>query len=310
MVVLQDVKVLLIEDNEDSVAIINEMLEQAEFTKFDVTDVETLKEGIKFLSDCFFDVVLLDMILPNSAGIETFVQLNKHCPQVPVVIVSGFDDLGCEAVKRGAQDFLPKDELSTALIVRSLKYAIERKRLESEALNLKKMYQEIVESTHASIYEICFRTDRLTYVNDVLCNITGYSRHELMNMSISNLLTESSKTVWLQRYQALLDKKPISRTFEYEIRIKDGSKVWCLITASYKRDENDVPVGARVIALDITEKKMAQMEAQYKEELVYNELEKKLLTWRKESFVNRQFQERQLEAMDIRIVSMSNGMNQ
>ena len=70
-----------------------------------------------------------------------------------------------------------------------------------------------------------------------------------------------------------------------------------------------MPIGARVIALDITEKKIAQLEAKYIEAQVYNELEQRLMTWRQESTLNRQVQVRQLKDMNNRILSINNGIS-
>ena len=301
------VKLLLVEGSKETSEFIKSTLGKTKFTKFEISHVKTLKEAKKFNKDDI-DIILLDLVLPNSEGIDTFKKLYSYCKDCPIIIISEHDDLGCDAVRMGAQDFLPpQDMLTPGLIVRSIKYAIERKRLELEKLQIKRMYQEIVESTGASIYEICFRRDILTYVNDVMCKLTGWSREELLNMSVSDLLTENSQRNWLQRYKMLLEGTPISNTFEYEVKIKDGSTVWCLITASYKI-KNGVVSGARVIALDITDRKVAQKEANYKEEQVYIKLEERLQVWRKESFVNRQLQERQLRAMDDRIMSIGNGV--
>ena len=308
MEIPKKVNLLHIEDDKSSADIVHRFLELAKYTKFQITHVETLEEGINCLDNNDYDVVLLDMILPNSKGIETFVHLHESYPDIPVVITSGYDDLGCEAVKLGAQDFLPKVDLNTGIIVRSIKYAIERRKLELEKNSIQQMYQEIVESTHAAIYEICFEKDRLTYVNDVMCQLTGWTREELLNMGISNLLTDESKLLWLQRYQAMLDGKVVPNTVEYEVNVKNGLTKWVLLTASYKLGEDGNVRGARVIALDITDRKMAKLESQYKEQLVYNELERRLITWRQESQENRQVQERQLRDMGTRIMSINNGV--
>ena len=302
------VKLLLVEGSQETSFFIIEALKKMKFSTVEVCHVETLKEAKEFNKDNV-DVILLDLVLPNSRGIETFKNLISYCADIPIIIISEFDDLGCEAVREGAQDFLPPQDLLTpGLLIRSIKYAIERKRLEEEKYKLRGLYKEIVESTHAAVYEIDFRIDKLTYVNEVLVHLTGWSKEELMNMSISKLLTEESRDLWLRRYKTMMDGKEIPNSVEYELNIKDGSTKWVVLTASYEYDENNIPVGARVIALDITDKKMAQLEAQYKEQMVYNELEQRLLVWRKESTMNREIQVQQLKDMNVRIMSINNGV--
>jgi len=302
------VRLLLVEGSKETSYFIKDVLKHMKYSKVIIDHVETLKEAKEFNKDNI-DIVLLDLVLPNSEGIKTFQDLIEHCSDIPVIIISEFDDLGCQAVREGAQDFLPpQDLLTSGLLIRSIKYAIERKRLEDEKYKLRGLYKEIVESTHAAIYEICFRKDRLTYVNDVMIQLTGWSREELMNMSVSNLLTEDSKVLWLKRYEQMIKGGRVSNTVEYEVNVKDGTTRWVLITASYKFDENGNPAGARVIALDVTDKKLAQMEAKFKEQLVYNELEKRLMTWRQQTTVNRQIQVQQLKDMNTRIMSINNGI--
>jgi PAS domain S-box-containing protein len=301
------VRLLLVEGSEKTSDFIKNKLSETKFTRFEISHVKTLKEAKKF-NKINIDIVLLDLVLPNSEGIDTFKRLYGYCEDCPIIIISKYDDLGCDAVRHGAQDFLPPNDILTpGLLIRSVKYAIERKRLELEKLHIQGMYQEIVEKTHAAIYEICFRRNVLTYVNDVMCELTGWSREELLKMSISDVLTEQSRKNWIKRYMLMSQGKKVPNTFEYEVKIKNGSTVWCLITASYKM-KRGIPVGARVIALDITDRKLAQIEAIYKEEQVYIELGKKLQVWKQESFITRQLQEKQLQAMDDRIMHISNGV--
>lgn len=304
------VKLLLVEGSEETSYFIKDILKGMKYSKVEVSHVSTLKEAQEFDKDNL-DIILLDLVLPNSQGIQTFKDLVKHCSDLPVIIISEFDDLGCEAVKEGAQDFLPpQDLLTSGLLIRSIKYAIERKRLEREKNKIRGLYREIVESTNAAIYEICFKKDRLTYVNDVMLQLTGWSRRELLNMSISNLLTEKSKLLWLQRYKDMSEGRNVPKSVEYEVKVKDGSTRWVLIAASYKYDKDGSPIGARVIALDITDKKMAKLEAKYIEATIYNELEQRLMIWKKESTLNRQIQVQQLKDMNTRIMSINNGIVQ
>jgi PAS domain S-box-containing protein len=302
------VRLLLVEGSEETSNFIKDILKNMKYSKVEVSHVKTLKEAREFDKDNI-DVILLDLVLPNSDGIETFKNLRNFCHGLPIIIISEFDDLGCNAVKKGAQDFLPpQDLLTSGLLIRSIKYAIERKKLEEDLKNSKVMYQEIVESTNAAIYEICFKNDKLTYVNDVMARLTGWSRTELLNMGISDLLTDRSKLVWLKRYQAMSEGKKVLNTVEYEVKVKNGSTRWVMLTASYKTDEGGGVVGARVVALDITDRKTAQFESQYKEQLVYNDLEQKLIVWRRESQLKNLVQEQQLREMDVRIMSISDGV--
>ena len=125
-------KVLLIEDNPGDFRIIKEMLKETQHTKFELEHYTSLKTGLEHLEESKFDIVILDLQLPDSDGLNTFIQvLSKH-PELPIIILTGLADeeVGINAVKQGAQDYLVKGEFDGKLLVRSINYAIERKRLE------------------------------------------------------------------------------------------------------------------------------------------------------------------------------------
>ena len=126
------IKVLLIEDNPDDQILTKRMLEKTIHSSFDIVFAESLSTGIKITTDSPIDVILLDLDLPDSAGVDTFLKLKLQVLEVPIVVLSGFGDEedALKAVREGAQDYLIKGQIDSNLLVRSLRYAIERKRAE------------------------------------------------------------------------------------------------------------------------------------------------------------------------------------
>ena len=124
------IKVLLVEDNSEDTRLIQEMLSKATGPRFDVTCAETLLTGLEFLAAGGIDVVLLDLGLPDSTGLDSFARTYTQAPEIPIVVLSGLDDenLAVTAVREGAQDYLIKGHTDSSLLERSLRYAIERKR--------------------------------------------------------------------------------------------------------------------------------------------------------------------------------------
>jgi len=123
-------KVLLIEDNPGDARLIREMIAEVPGAAFEVECAERLAQGLERLSAGGIGVVLLDLSLPDSMGLETFAKVYAHSPAVPIIVLTGNDDnnLALAAVKRGAQDYLVKGRLERELLLRSMQYAIERKR--------------------------------------------------------------------------------------------------------------------------------------------------------------------------------------
>jgi signal transduction histidine kinase len=121
--------ILLIEDNPGDARIVELMLEESDLPECIIVNCQTLGEGVTALLKKDFDVVLLDLSLPDSRGFETLERLISAKPDVNVVVMTGYTDkaLGLNAVKAGAQDFLMKDGYDSDLLTKTLRYAIERK---------------------------------------------------------------------------------------------------------------------------------------------------------------------------------------
>ena len=122
------IQVLLVEDNPTDALLVREELEQANGVGFAVTHVEQLRDAIQRLKTVHFDVVLLDLGLPDSDGLATFEQLHRACSGVPVIILSGRNDeqMAVMAVQTGAQDYLVKRQGDESGLARAIRYAIER----------------------------------------------------------------------------------------------------------------------------------------------------------------------------------------
>ncbi len=109
------IKILLIEDNPTDVYLIRDMLKQVNGETFSIENSERLEEGLTGLSKEKFHVVLLDLILPDSEGLQTFEKLKLSAPNVPVIIMTGISDesTAIEAMKKGAQDYLERGRWTT-----------------------------------------------------------------------------------------------------------------------------------------------------------------------------------------------------
>jgi len=123
--------VLVIEDNPGDVRLIREMLGEADKDSFHVEHVNQLSEGLERLTHPGIKIVLLDLSLPDSHGLDTFTQLHVHALDIPVILLTGLDDetLGQIAVREGAQDYLVKGQVTGPALVRAIRFAMERQQL-------------------------------------------------------------------------------------------------------------------------------------------------------------------------------------
>jgi two-component system, cell cycle sensor histidine kinase and response regulator CckA len=123
------IRVLLIEDNLAEARFIQEIFKDSLNIQFGVTHVNRLGAAISHLSSANFDVALLDLTLPDSTGVASLDAAVHHAPNLPIVILTYHNDeeLAIEAVRHGAQDYLVKRHVNLDVLVRSIRYAIERK---------------------------------------------------------------------------------------------------------------------------------------------------------------------------------------
>ena len=129
--VASSVKILLIEDNPAEARLLQELLKQAQSKEFSLFHVKRLQAALKELHQDSYDVILLDLTLPDSQGLSSLPQLINHAPSLPIVVLTNLndEDLAIEAVRQGAQDYLVKRQVNVEVLVRSVNYAIERKQV-------------------------------------------------------------------------------------------------------------------------------------------------------------------------------------
>jgi signal transduction histidine kinase len=131
------IRVLLIEDNPDDACLLREALDEAK-EQIQLVHVGQLEDAAKLFGQESFQIILLDLSLPDSQGIETLVRVQGQAPSVPIVVLTGLDDdnIALQAVRAGAQDYLVKGEIDARNLLRAIRYASERKQAYEEMARL------------------------------------------------------------------------------------------------------------------------------------------------------------------------------
>ena len=125
------IRVLLVEDSPTCAQLVQEMLSSQQDQPFEIVWVETLRSAVDQLNGGGIDVILLDLLLPDSAGSDTFLNVHSHAPGIPIVVLTGTgnEHEGIIAVSKGAQDYVMKWDFDGRLLARAIRYAIERQNL-------------------------------------------------------------------------------------------------------------------------------------------------------------------------------------
>ncbi len=252
-------RVLLIEDNTDDVRLIREMLAEIDGAPIELLCATTLGEGLECLGrGC--DAVLLDLGLPDSQGPDTLRGVISSNPHVPVVVLTGLDDVetGLEAVREGAQDYLLKGRLDGELISRSVNYAVERKRIEKalreSGIRYRFLFNMVNDALFVHLLTPQGMPGRFVEVNDVACEQLGYIREELLKLSPADIDDPETAVMVPEVMQKLLSEKKV--LYETVHVTRDGTRIPVEINTQLF-ELNHVPT-VFSIARDIKERKRAQ----------------------------------------------------
>ncbi|HYL56326.1 MAG TPA: PAS domain S-box protein [Gemmatimonadales bacterium] len=256
------IHVLLVEDNPGDARLILEMLREVQADTFDLDTVDSLAPALERLSQAAVDIVLLDLGLPDSEGIETFHRAHRGAVDQPIIVISGLDDetLALEAVRAGAQDYLVKGRIEGQLLARAIRYAIERQRTEVQL----RWLRLAVDQSPASIF-ITDPRGVIQYVNRKFTEITGFSAAEAVGQTPRILKSGLTPPEY---YRALWSTIQAGSTWRAEIqnRRKSGELYWDAVTISPIRDARGAISRFLAVQQDITERKLTEQALRERDE--------------------------------------------
>ncbi len=264
---IRTIRVLLIEDNLDDVTFLRRTLQRVSGTHFQLESARSLAEGAARLKAGGIDVILVDLSLPDSSGLETFTAIKAEAHETPVIVLSGMDDetIAVNAVHAGAEDYLVKGRVDSQLITRAIIYAMERMESRRALLRAEGKYRGIFENSIAGIFQTS-PDGRYLDVNTALTRIYGYeSRHELMSKvsDIGRLLYVDPRR--RAEFVRLMQAKGTVQDFESQIFRKDGSIIWISESARAVRDAENNIVYYEGMVEDITARKEAEEKLRFSE---------------------------------------------
>ncbi len=253
----QSLHILLVEDNPTDVLLLTETLEEVRTEKFVFTHAIRLDKALQQLHDNRFDVVLLDLGLPDSQGLDTFARMQREHPELPILILSGLDDdaLAMRAVQDGAQDFLVKGKINGGVLARTIRYAIERKRTEQTLISSEISYRRLFETAQDGIFILDADTRQITDANPYLQKLLGYTTTDFIGKRLWEIAPFRDKTANKAAFLTL-QQEDFIRYDDLSLLTRDGKQVDVeFISNIYK-------VGSRRVIQcnirDISERKQAE----------------------------------------------------
>lgn len=255
-------KVLLVEDCAEDAELIQELLsERPQAPSIDLAYVVSLREAIEILSCEIFDVILLDLSLPDSPKFNTFFRLQDCGINIPIVILTAADEeeLAVELIAAGAQDYLVKRQVDSRLLVRTLRCAISRQKRQAEWHKSQEKYQQVVHN----IKEVVFETNTAgnwTFLNPAWTEITGFTVDESLGNSCLSYIHSDDRYQYLNSFRGLNENQKTSCCYQIRYLTKDGDIRWGEVQEFLIFGWNGAAQGTTGIINDITDKILALSE--------------------------------------------------
>jgi PAS domain S-box-containing protein len=259
-----ELKVLLVEDNPADARLVREMLKDSH-KPVALTHAARLRDALEFLRTQGFNAILLDLNLPDSEGMNTFLRARAEAMHAPIVVLTGLADeeVAARAVREGAQDYLVKAEVDGPLLYRSIRYAVERRASDEAMRRSEALYRNLIEG---SIQGVMIHVDGIIQLaNPALAGMLGLeSPDEMIGQPVWPFIAAEDREMAQAYQKARREGRPAPSNFELHLQRRDGSVIALDCMASSIAWQGGQATLATVV--DMTERKRAELGLRLSEE--------------------------------------------
>src|SRR6266481_5226183 len=268
-------KVLLIEHDAGFARTVRDMIGQARELDADLRSSPDLKDALSVLSADHFDVVVLDVCVPDGAGLANVSLIRAEAPQLPIIVAGDLDDerVALEAVHAGAQDYLVKSQLTPGWLERSIRYAIERHRLDMALLEAEEKYHSVFDHLVEGIFQTT-PEGRYLMANAALARIYGYATPEELMQGMTDIgaslyVKEGRRDEFIR----LMQEHDTISDFESQIYRKDRTIIWISENCRAVRDVKGRLLYYEGTVEDVTQRQQAEEKVRDSEALYHSLVE-------------------------------------
>jgi diguanylate cyclase (GGDEF)-like protein/PAS domain S-box-containing protein len=266
-------KVLLVEDIETEAQLVHKHLRRVSGWRFSIEHHDRLTPGLERARESQFDVILIDLNLPDGAGLEVCQRMRRAAPRTPIIVLTNqnSEDLGNRALREGAQDYLIKREVDGPLLGRAIRYAIERTRVDRALRESEQRYALAVAGANDGIWDWNIR-DQEIYFSPRWKAILGYTDAEVADQLREwfERIDHHDREQFNEALNAHLEGRSNSFECEYRMATKGGEVRWVSTRGVAVRDDAGTALRMAGSMTDITRRK--QTEARLLHEAMHDAL--------------------------------------
>jgi len=253
--------ILIIEDNKADFAFLKEYLKQIDWDdKLDIIHAKNMEEVVQLKADISPNLIFSDLGLPDSIGLDTFHAVSTLFPQSTIIVLSGIDDreIALHAIQAGAQDYLVKNEIEEKLLLKTIRYSIERKQIRMRLEESNMRYELVSMATNDPVWDWNLQTGEITWNRQV--DIFGYPETVVKdgNWFRSCIHEEDSARV-LAGLDACFAKLTDVWSDQYRFRCYNGSYKYLLNRGCIIRNGNGYPIRMIGTMQDVTQRTELQI---------------------------------------------------
>jgi PAS domain S-box-containing protein len=250
-------ELLVVEDNPGDVLLLKEYLELSKVPVKNIFQAGSIDQVSEILQGHEVDLAFLDLSLPDSDGIYSFILLHRRLPDTPIIVLTGLSDISValEALSLGAQDYVMKNDFNEKLLSRSIQYSIERKKAEQKSTREKKLSDAIINSLPGIFYFYNAKGELLRW-NKNFETVSGYSSEELSTLKPDQFFENQYREATIKRIEKLFTKGYANA--EGILLTKSGEKIPYYFTGfAIEFEGKPCMIG---MGIDITDRKNAERE--------------------------------------------------
>lgn len=250
-------RILLIEDNPGDVRLLKEYLADPEPQRFDLVHADRLSTGLQLVASKGFDAVLLDLSLPDSQGPDTVLRIRAASHRMPIVVLTGVEDeaLGLQLIQSGVQDYLVKGQVTGPLLTRSLRYAVERGRMEEALRESEERFRAIMDNSLALIF-LKDLDGRYLQINRKFEEVFHLANHDIIGKTDEEIFPPMQAAAFRANDRKVLDAG-LGMEFEEEALQDDGLHTSIVMKFPLLNAQGQVSALCGMVT-DITDRKLAE----------------------------------------------------